>query len=76
MAQLVSLILIRWIVIYPTDSAIQRLNNLGQTSKIHARFQTWPLGKNYVIITKIKQKTSSNAFEFAYFVLIHLAFKR
>ena len=28
--QLVSLILIRWIVIYPTDSAIQRLNNSGQ----------------------------------------------
>ena len=28
-AQLVSLILIRWIVIYPVDSAIQRLNNRG-----------------------------------------------
>ena len=28
--QLVSLILIRWIVIYPMDSAIQRLNNSGQ----------------------------------------------
>ena len=28
-AQLVSLILIRWIVIYPVDSAIQRLNNWG-----------------------------------------------
>ena len=27
--QLVSLILIRWIVIYPVDSAIQRLNNRG-----------------------------------------------
>ena len=23
----------------------------GQTSKIHARFQTWSLGRNYVIIT-------------------------
>ena len=22
-----------------------------QTSKIHNRFQTWPLGRNYVIIT-------------------------
>ena len=22
-----------------------------QTSKIHTRFQTWPLGRNYVIIT-------------------------
>ena len=28
--QLVSPILIRWIVIYPVDSAIQRLNNRGQ----------------------------------------------
>ena len=27
--QLVSLILIRWIVIYPVDSTIQRLNNRG-----------------------------------------------
>ena len=27
MSQLFSLILIRWIVIYPVDSAIQRLNN-------------------------------------------------
>ena len=27
--QLVSLILIRWVVIYQVDSAIQRLNNLG-----------------------------------------------
>ena len=29
-AQLVSLILILWMVIYPVDSAIQRLNNRGQ----------------------------------------------
>ena len=29
-AQLVSLILIHWIVIYPVDSAIQRLNNRRQ----------------------------------------------
>ena len=29
MAQLISLILIRWIVIRPVDSAIQRLNNQG-----------------------------------------------
>ena len=32
--QMVSLILIRWIVIYPRDSAIQRLNNRGQFLKI------------------------------------------
>ena len=30
--QLVSLILIRWIVIYPLDSAIQRLSNRGLMS--------------------------------------------
>ena len=29
-AQLVSIIRIRWIVIYPVDSAIQLLNNWGQ----------------------------------------------
>ena len=29
MVQLVSLIHIHWIEIYPVDSAIQRLNNLG-----------------------------------------------
>ena len=28
--QLISLIVIRWIVTYPVDSAIQRLNNQGQ----------------------------------------------
>ena len=28
-----------------------------QTSKIHIRFQTWPLGRNYVIITKIRAQT-------------------
>ena len=35
-AQLVSLILIRWIVIYPVDNAIQRLNNWGKTSNVKA----------------------------------------
>ena len=33
-AQLVSLILIHWIVIYLVDSAIQRLNNQGQLDKL------------------------------------------
>ena len=27
---------IRWIVIYPVDSAIQRLNNWGKTSNVQA----------------------------------------
>ena len=29
----------------------------GQTSKIHTRFQTWSLGRNYVIITYIRAQT-------------------
>ena len=33
MALLISVILILWIVIYPVDSAIQRLNNQGQMNK-------------------------------------------
>ena len=33
-SQLVSLILIHWIGIYPVDSAIQRLNNLGQAFSV------------------------------------------
>ena len=57
--QLVSLTFIRWIVIYPVDSAIQRLNNRGQISKIHTRFQTWPLGRNYVMITYIRAQTKN-----------------
>ena len=28
-----------------------------QTFKIHTRFQTWPLGRNYVIITQIRAQT-------------------
>ena len=32
-----------------------------QTSKIHTHFQTWPLGRNYVIITEIRVPT--NAFQ-------------
>ena len=28
-----------------------------QTSKIHTRFQTWPLRKNYVIVTQIRAHT-------------------
>ena len=30
-----------------------------QTSKIHTRFQTWPLGRNYVINTQIKAQTKN-----------------
>ena len=28
-----------------------------QTSKIHTRFQTWPLGRNFVIVTQITAQT-------------------
>ena len=30
-----------------------------QTSEIHTRFQTWPLGRNYVIMAYIKAQTKS-----------------
>ena len=30
-----------------------------QTSKIHTRFQTLPLGKNYVIITQLREQTKN-----------------
>ena len=41
--QLVSLILIRWIVIYPMDSAIQRLNNRDQNYKLTGTAPQSPL---------------------------------
>ena len=52
-----------------------------KNSKIHTRFQTWPLGKNYVILTLIRaqiKKMFKSIFEFAYFsfFLIHLELKR
>ena len=43
---------------------------LDQTSKIHTRFQTCPLGRNYVSIILIRARTKKNysiPFEFAYF---------
>ena len=39
--QLVSLILFRWIVIYPVDRAIQRLHNRGQTYVVKCRHAAW-----------------------------------
>ena len=52
-----------------------------QTSKIHTRFQTWPFGRNYVIIIQIRAQTKrilQTHFEFAYFsfFLPHLKLKR
>ena len=47
-----------------------------QTSKIHTRFQTWPLGRNYVIITKIiaQTKNSSNPLRIRIFLFVSYAF--
>ena len=45
-----------------------------QTSKIHTGFQTWPLGRNYVIITsplERKQKIIQIHFEFAVLFLAY-----
>ena len=50
-----------------------------QTSKIHTRFQTWPLGRNYVIIPRLqcKQKNYSNPFRILIFLFLsHLELKR
>ena len=40
-----------------------------QTSKIHTRFQTWPLAEIMLSLLRLerKQTNSSNHFEFAYF---------
>ena len=43
---------------------------------IHTPFQTWPLGRNYVIITKIiaQTKNSSNALRIRIFLFVSYAF--
>ena len=50
---MVSLILIRWIVIYPVDSAIQRLNNWGQVCNCRGsdHVSSGPYGKFADVIT-------------------------
>ena len=48
-----------------------------QTSKIHTRFQTCPLGRNYVIITKIraqKRKKLVNPFRIRIFLFLAFSF--
>ena len=47
-----------------------------QTSKIHTRFQTWPLGRNYVIITQIRAQTKnySNPFRIRIFLFLSYSF--
>ena len=47
-----------------------------QTSKIHTRFQTWPLGRNYVIITQIRAQTKnySNPFRIRIFLFLAYSF--
>jgi len=49
-----------------------------QTSKIHTCFQTWPLGRNYVIISISQeriQKNSSNPFRIRIFLLLSYSFR-
>ena len=47
-----------------------------QTSKIHSRFQIWPLGMNYVIIIRLecKQNNSSNPFLSRIFLFLSFSF--
>ena len=46
--QLVSLVLIRWIVIYPVDSTYQRLNNRGL--KIGCRAPSAEMGQIFSLV--------------------------
>ena len=50
---MVSLILIRWIVIYPEDSAIQRLNNQGQFFTVKAVFR-WQLRPRFSLLPVVE----------------------
>ena len=50
----------------PDPTSDQKIGNFpdpfsDQTSKIHSRFQTWALGRNYVIITYIRAQTKKNS---------------
>ena len=47
-----------------------------QTSKIHTRFQTWILGRNYVIIIRLgpKHKNYSNPFRICIFLFLSYSF--
>ena len=48
-----------------------------QSSKIHTRFQNWPLGRNYVIITRLecKHKNPSNPFRIRIFLFLSYSFR-
>ena len=59
--QLVSLTLIRWIVIYPVDSAIQRLNgNQSLVGKLYNNRFNYPLQKTLNIIIHLGSSTTKN----------------
>ena len=48
-----------------------------QTSKIHSRFQTWPLGRNYMLSLlrlERKQKIYSNPFRICIFLFLSYSF--
>ena len=45
---------IRWIVIYPVDSAIQRLNNRGQTETRICYLSQWPIAQMSLLLFNTK----------------------
>ena len=45
-----------------------------QTSKIHTRFQTWPLGRNYVCILSADKNNSPNSFRIRIFLFLSYSF--
>ena len=45
-----------------------------QTSNIHSRFLTWPLGRNYVIITQIRAQTKNSSTPFRIRIFLFLSF--
>ena len=51
-----------------------------QASRIHTRFQTWPVGRNYIIITLIRAQKKKIQVHFEFecfcFFLTHLELKR
>ena len=62
-----------------TEKCIFHTRFSDRTSKIHTHFQTWPLGRNYVIsLLRLERKKSLQMrleCAYFYFVLIHLDFK-
>ena len=45
-----------------------------QTSTIYTRFQTWPLGRNYIIITRVQTKQFFNPFRICIVLFLSCSF--